>query len=305
VQQSWRDAFSAFVERKTRAAIMAATPPYVTELAAPEQPLVGIGNRWSEFRFDGPFYVTATAEPGEPVCSLVFVQSADGNTVTSDPTSLGGGQTDTHVVYEGLSRVAADAVLAGAGTVRGGRAIFSVWHPALVDLRRSLSLPRHPLQVVATLRGLDIDHGLLFNVPEIPVIVLTVPRGAATMATSVAERPWIRMVTMEQPGHLAQTLRTLAELNISRISCVGGRALATELLDLDMIDDIYLTTSPRPGGEPGTPMYPRPFGGSIIVRKRGTAEESGVLFEHFHLGNRRLRSPVAGRQTPASAPRPV
>jgi hypothetical protein len=173
-KQSWRDAFSSFVERKTRAAIAAVTPPFVTEIAAPEPQLVAVGNTWTTSRFDGPFYVTAPTARRSPACSLVFVQSADGNTVTSDPTSLGGGQTDKHVVYEGLSRVAADAVLAGAGTVRGGRTLFSVWHPALVDLRQSLGLPRHPVQIVATLNGIDIDHALLFNVPEVSVVVLTV-----------------------------------------------------------------------------------------------------------------------------------
>ena len=282
-QQSWSEAFSTFVEYKTRVAIMATTPPYVTEFTAPEGPLVAVGNTWSALRFDGPFYVTTPAPSARPVCSLVFVQSADGNTVAGDPAGLGGGQTDMHVVYEGLSRVAADAVLAGAGTVRGGHSIFSVWHPALVDLRRSLRLPRHPVQVIATLRGLDIDRGLLFNVPEVSVVVLTVSGGAATMERSVAQRPWIRVVTMQGPGHLVQAVRALRELNIDRISCVGGRRLATELLDRDLIDDVYLTTSPKPGGTPGTPMYPRRFEGSVIVRKRGTADETGVLFEHFHL----------------------
>jgi riboflavin biosynthesis pyrimidine reductase len=282
-QQSWSDAFSSFVEDKTRVALRATTPPYVTEFSAPEESLVAVGNTWSALRFDGPFYVTTPAASGRPVCSLVFVQSADGNTVAVDPAALGGGQTDMHVVYEGLSRVASDAVFAGAGTVRGGRSIFSVWHPALVDLRRSLGLPRHPVQVIATLSGLDIDRGLLFNVPDVPVVVLTVSVGAATMEKSLAQRPWVRIVTMQGPDHLVQAVRTLRELNINRISCVGGRMLATELLDLDLIDDVYLTTSPRPGGEPGTPMYPRRFEGSVIVRKRGTADESGVLFEHFHL----------------------
>jgi 5-amino-6-(5-phosphoribosylamino)uracil reductase len=282
-QRSWRDAFATFVERKTREAIVAATPPYVTEFAAPAQSMRIVGNAWSVARFDGPFYVTAPAQPERPVCSLVFVQSADGNTVVSDPASLGGGQTDKHVVYEGLSRVAADAVLAGARTIRAGQTIFSVWHPELVELRESLRLPRHPVQVVATLSGLDIDGGLLFNIPEISVILLTVPDGAATMENRVAERPWIRMVTMLRPAHLGEAFRRLRELNLRYLSCIGGRTLATELLDLRLVDDIYLTTSPRPGGEPGTPMYPRRCEGSVVVRKHGTAEESGVLFEHFHL----------------------
>jgi riboflavin biosynthesis pyrimidine reductase len=247
-----------------------------------------VGNAWSFARFDGSFDISTATESDAPVCSLVFVQSADGNTVASDPASLGGGQTDKHIVYEGLSRVAADAVLAGAGTVRGGQTIFSVWHPELVALRESLRLPRHPVQVVATLRGLDIEGGLLFNIPELPVIVLTLPGGAATMEHSVAARPWIRMVTMLRPAQLGEAFRKLRELDIRYLSCIGGRTLATELLDLRLVDDIYLTTAPRPGGEPGTPLYPRPLESSIVVRKRGTAEESGVLFEHFHL--RRARA---------------
>ena len=266
-----------------RAATMAVVPPYVTELSAPAPPMVAIENEWSASRFGGPFYLTAAAAQGPPSCSLVLVQSADGNTVASDPALLGGGKTDKHVVYEGLSRVAADAVLAGAGSVRGHHTVFSVWHPQLVDLRQSLGLPRHPVHVIATLTGLDIDNSLLFNVPEVSVVVLTVPGGAATMQMGVSERPWIRMITMDRAGRLGQAIGTLRALGIQRISCIGGRTLATELLDLDLIDDVYLTTAPRPGGLPGTPFYPRRLEASVVLRKRGTDDESGVMFEHLHL----------------------
>ena len=65
----------------------------------------------------------------ETALSLVFVQSNDGNTERRirNPSE---GPTDKHLIYEGLSRVAADAVLAGARTVHAG-AFFSVWHPEL------------------------------------------------------------------------------------------------------------------------------------------------------------------------------
>ena len=46
----------------------------------------------------------------------VFVQSADGNTGARNPADLGGGETDKHLIYEGLSRVDVDGVLAGAAT---------------------------------------------------------------------------------------------------------------------------------------------------------------------------------------------
>ena len=282
-QQAWRGAYLSFVERKTRIATAAVMPPYVTGLDAPDRTLQAIGNAWSASRFDGPFYVAAPTTSRRPVCSLVFVQSVDGNTVASDPSTLGGGETDKHLVYEGLSRVAADAVLGGARTVRGGDLVLSVWHPALVDLRRTLGLPRHPVQVVATLGGgVDIERGLLFNVPEVPVVVLTLSGGAAAMAKSVSERPWIRLITIKPPGDLVEAFESLRELGIGRVSCIGGRTLATELLDRDLIDDVYLTTSPRPGGEPHTPLVRRRFEASVVVRKHGTAGESGVLFEHFH-----------------------
>ena len=76
-------------------------------------PVTGIGNAWSREHYGGPFHLFA-APPDRPAISLVFVQTRDGNTGAPNPEDLGGGPTDKHLIYEGLSRVAADAVLAGA-----------------------------------------------------------------------------------------------------------------------------------------------------------------------------------------------
>ena len=65
--------------------------------------------------------------------SLVFVQSRDGNTGANNPAELGGGPTDKYLIYEGLSRVAADGVMAGASTI-GKSVFFSITHPQLVAL---------------------------------------------------------------------------------------------------------------------------------------------------------------------------
>ena len=70
-----------------------------------------IGNAWSRLHYDGDFYLPALPRD-VPAVSLVFVQSRDGNTASPHPERLGGGAADTHLIYEGLSRVAADAVLA-------------------------------------------------------------------------------------------------------------------------------------------------------------------------------------------------
>jgi len=187
------------------------------------------------------------------------------------------------VVYEGLSRVLADAVMAGAGTVRGGAAIFSVWHPELVELREASGLARHPTQIVATRHGVDLDRGMLFNTPELPVILLTESAGAARMAAGLAPRPWIRAIVSTGGADLVRAFADVRAAGIRRISCVGGRTFASDLLALRLVDDVYLTTSARDGGEPDTPLPTAAFDGDLVVRKHGTGEDAGVTFEHFDL----------------------
>jgi len=279
----WADRFARFVDRKTSDALAAALPPYRTEIDRGDTSRLAVGNEWTRAHFDGPFYVSPPDDSRRPACSLVFVQSHDGNTGASNPSSLGGGETDKHLIYEGLSRVATDAVLIGAGTARAADIILSVWHPELVRLRESLGKPRHPVQIVATLGGLDVEDALMFNVPEVPAIVLTTVKGADSMRNALATRPWTSLLAMDHPDDLTRAFDELRARGVGRISCVGGRRLATQLIDAALVEDIYLTTAASPGGQPDTPMYPKPLHGDVVVRKHGTGEETGVTFEHLLL----------------------
>jgi riboflavin biosynthesis pyrimidine reductase len=281
LQHDWTEDFDRFVARKARIATSVSLSPYLTDLDDPADDAVRVGNTWSERLFDGPFYLSPAENPKRPTCSLVFVQSSEGNTGTPDPGLLGGGNTDTHLIYEGLSRVAADAVLAGAETVRGNEVVFSVWHPELIDLRMSLGLPRHPIQIVATLRGLELDDTLLVNLPDIPVVLLTGTSAAAQMHDAVKARPWITLLLMDDPADLPRAFERLRSTGISRVSCIGGRTLARHLLEARLIDDVYLTTGVSAGGEPGTPLHSASWQGRTVVCKRGTGVEQGVVFEHL------------------------
>jgi riboflavin biosynthesis pyrimidine reductase len=245
--------------------------------------MCALGNPWSRARFDGDFFVSPSASADLPSTSLVFVQSRNGNTVAKDPSALGGGASDKHLIYEGLSRVAADAVLAGAETVRGGQIAFSVWHPELVSLRRSLGLPRHPIQIVATLHGFDLGDGLLFNTPELRVIMITLASCDRVFHDAVAARPWMTMVVMEHRGDLPRAFRELRLLGVRTLSCVGGRTLAAQLIDQRLVRDLYLTTSAKDAGEPDTPFYAKPLDADLVLRKRGTGADAGVRFEHMKL----------------------
>ncbi len=274
--------FAEFAAKKEHEAACAPLSPLRTERSVPPRGAVAIGNRWTRELFDGDFYVSR-ARVDRPSTSLVFVRSRDGNTGAPDPSTLGGGESDKHVIYEGLSRVAADAVLAGAQTIRGGRIVLSVWHPELVKLRASLDLPRHPIQIVATLRGLPFEDSLLFNVPDLRVVLLTLPSWVALMHEALAARPWITPVVLETPDDLRPAFSQLRALGIQRISCIGGRTVAAHLLDAGLIDDVYLTTSAKDGGQPNTPLSPKALAGDVVVRKHGTGAEAGVRFEQIAL----------------------
>jgi riboflavin biosynthesis pyrimidine reductase len=277
----WDERFDELVERRTREAFAADIAPLVTERDQAGDAFVVIGNAWSRSMFDGLFYLSSSSSNDLPATNLVFVQSRDGNTVAADPSAFGGGDVDKHLIYEGLSRVAADAVLAGARTVQGEDTVLSIWRPELVALRTAMDLPRHPTQIVATLHGVDIEQRLMFNVPELRVILITVASGADAMRESLEARPWIDIVVMDDPFDLAGAFGRLRQLGVERLSCIGGRTLARPLLDAGLIQDVYLTTGTAAGGAPGTPVYDKPLHGREVVRKQGSGPDAGVVFEHI------------------------
>jgi len=279
----WRARFDEFVARKEAEARAARPLPYATEADQGDEAFDRIESAWTRAFFDGPFYASKPVDHRLPATNLVFVQSRDGNTGAADPSALGGGDSDKHLIYEGLSRVAADGVLAGAETIRGGHLVFSTWHPELVALRASRGRPRHPIQMIATLRGIAFDDALIFNVPEVRVVLLTVPVLVAAMHHALSQRPWITPVVMDDPHDLRGAFEQFRALGIERISCVGGRTIARQLIDARLVQDLYLTTAPKAGGEPNTPLSPKPLRTRTIVRKRGTGAENGVVFEHLAL----------------------
>jgi riboflavin biosynthesis pyrimidine reductase len=114
-------------------------------------------------------------------------------------------------------------------------------------------------------------------------VLLTTPQCSAAMHDALAQRPWIRPVVMKDTHDLPAAFRQLRGLGIRKISCIGGRTIARQLIDAGLIQDVYLTTSPKEGGEPNTPICPRPLKGDLVVRKHGTGVDTGVIFEHTRL----------------------
>jgi riboflavin biosynthesis pyrimidine reductase len=278
--------FALYCRRKEELARRAHPPGFKTivEGARPEGAFA-VENDWTRRCFDGPFYVSHPPDAAHPALSLVFVQSLDGNTGAENPSTLGGGDSDLHVVYEGLSRVAADAVLAGAATARSESMVFSVWHPELVALRVALGKPRHPAQVVVTHRGdVPLDRGLMYTTPELPVWLIAPTPTAAALRDRLRERRWIEVLDAGDPPVLAAALRELRTRGVDVVSGIGGRRVATSLVRERLVQDLYLTTAAVPGGEPNTPWCEGPLPAMTrLLLKEGRGDDAGVKFEHCRI----------------------
>jgi riboflavin biosynthesis pyrimidine reductase len=237
-----------------------------------------VGDAWSSRAFDGPFF-QSRSHRDRPSVGVVFVTSAAGDTVTSDPAALGGGRVDEHLIYEGVTRVAADAIVVGAGTLHPD-SFFSVWRTELVAMRLGLGLPRHPVQVVLSANGsIDPDAVLLFNVPDVRVIILASPAGEKNVRDAISSRGWVTVVTGTS---LLGQFHELKSLGVHRACSVGGRTAASALVDAGLVDDLYLTHAPGDHAAPGTPWYAgqRPPALASVLLKQWEAEKGTVTFGH-------------------------
>jgi riboflavin biosynthesis pyrimidine reductase len=278
--------FADYALRREKESLAAALPPYQTVADHADARMKRIGNEWTTQLFGGPFYQSLhPAQPGLPVVNLIFVQSREGNTIADNPQLLGGGETDKHLIYEGLSRVDADAVLAGAITARSRSLVLSVWHPQLVSLRLALGKPRHPMQVIVTASGeLHFDEGLMFQESDLNSCVLAPSSSIPKLKARVARAPWVDVIDGGEPFSMRHALTQLASRGVQVVSAIGGRRTAQLLLDERTVTDLYLTTSPISAGQPHTPFYSGPpLPQELVVLKQGTGPESGVRFEHFKM----------------------
>jgi len=279
--------FQAFCRRKEEAALAAPLAGFTTIAEeAGGADLLSFGNAWTRRLFDGDFHRSAgPASPELPAVSLIVTQAdhpVTPMTMAAAPAAAFGA-TVPHLLHEGLTRVDADAVLGGMGHATSAGQICSVWHPELVKLRAERGLPRHPVQVLVTSSGqVAFDHCLLFQEPSLRIIVVTRDSLVAGMRARLRAYPWVSVVGAGEPLDLRLALKQLRELGIAVISAVGGRRVASTLLDAGLVTDLYITMR-----EPGSTASALAFHeGPPLVRRRllakaGRGAEGRVRFEHL------------------------
>ena len=188
-----------------------------------------------------------------------FVSSVDGVVALQERAESGGiisGHDEGDRFVMGLLRASADGVLVGAGTFRKAgphlwypERIFPEAAPAWAEVRRNLGLSAHPRLVLLTASG-DIDpaHPALQD----GAIVIVSPRGEPRLRGRLPGGA--RLVVVEQdPISFAKVLEIARGEGLQLLLTEGGPTLAGRLLAENLLDELFLTTSPlllgRHGGD--------------------------------------------------------
>lgn len=195
-----------------------------------------------------------------PWVAVNMVSTLDGRgALRGNTKQLGSDADTTHLVR---LRTRFDAVMIGAGTMRAERYGRIIRDPQSRARRERVGLPHDPLAVIIS-ESLDLPWDApLFSEGGGRVLVFTgeAPEQKPETATSLRIQP--------MPGgiDLVEVLRHLRqERGVRALLCEGGPHTLGELLDHDLVDDLFLTLTPlTTGGDAiriveGQRLEPREF----------------------------------------------
>lgn len=190
----------------------------------------------------------------ESVVYANFVSTLDG-VVSMGPRvkpSVISGKSPADRFVMALLRACADAVLVGAGTLRAEpRHVWLAEHvdpdrrEAYGELRRALGLQREPELFVLTVSG-HIDPTA--TALERGAIVLTSERGAGRLRDRLPEASSVVVLAERAEIPAASVVRAVRERGHRRVLTEGGPTVIGWLLRERLLDEMFLTLSPRLAG---------------------------------------------------------
>ena len=224
--------------------------------------------------------LVAGAREDRPYVVTNFALTLDGHATIAGRSGKIGSDVDTEMLVGLRTRV--DAVMIGAGTMRAERYGRLIGDQAKRDRREREGLPHDPLMVLVSGR-LDLP----WDAP-----LFTEGRGSVLIFThSDAEPP--RTATplrIERHDGAVDLAAALAHLRRKRgvraLLSEGGPRLHAQLIDLGLVDELFVTHAPKLAGGPGP--------GLVVdlaerVRKLELAwllheESTGELFARYRTG---------------------
>ncbi|HEX2090592.1 MAG TPA: dihydrofolate reductase family protein [Actinomycetota bacterium] len=182
-----------------------------------------------------------------------FVTSLDGIAALDPetPPSIISGKSDTDRFVMGLLRAFAGAVVVGAGTLRAEPR--HRWTPAHIyqglateysEVRAALRLEREPQMVLLTRTG-NVDPTL--PAFEYGALIVTTDEAASRLKRSLPSAS--RAIGFpEEDLHVSTVLRAIRSEGHSTILTEGGPTVLGEFLKEEVLDELFLTLSPRIAG---------------------------------------------------------
>jgi len=176
-----------------------------------------------------------------PYLMLNMVSTVDGRATIAGRSGALGGSADRALFHE--LRGGVDAVMAGAGTVRTERYGRIIREPAGRRARLERGLSEEPLACIVSGRlSLSPDIPLLAD-PESRVVILT--SSAASLPRTGARVDYVREQS-EGRLDLPAALRELrARFAVNTLLCEGGPHLNAQLLAAGLVDELFLSISPK------------------------------------------------------------
>jgi len=183
-----------------------------------------------------------------PFVMLNMVSTADGRATLGGRSGPIGGRADRELFHE--LRTTADGVMAGAGTVRAEGYGRITRGEARARRRRERGLSEEPLAcVVSASLSLPPDLPLLAD-PAARVVIVT--PSAASLPASAAHVDYVRA---ERDGRLdlpAALSELRQRLGVRTLLCEGGPHLNRDLLAAGLVDELFLSLSPKLAGGSGS-----------------------------------------------------
>jgi riboflavin biosynthesis pyrimidine reductase len=194
--------------------------------------------------------------PDRATVLVNFVSSLDGIVALGPGDQQGGGvisgffEPDRFVMS--ILRSVADVTLMGAGTIAGSSSTdWTPEHlqparaPAIERWRRDLGLAPHPTTVIVTTG--DVRFGRRgVDDPDLPIVFLTTAAGA----DELRGRHFGAHVAIEVAGSGEEVSAAAIASFLDRyrgqvVLCEGGPHLLGDLVEADVVDELFLTVSPQ------------------------------------------------------------
>jgi 5-amino-6-(5-phosphoribosylamino)uracil reductase len=218
------------------------------------------------------------AGPDRPHTLVNFVATVDGRTSFLGRSGPIGDDGDRQMFHGLRERV--DAVMAGTATMRTERYGRIARDPERRRRRVERGLTPEPLAVIVTRSGDVPFHIPLFGEPEARVVIFT-PTELDTSSCAAQ----VDVVALD-PGQMTMTTawrRLTSDFGVRMLLCEGGPTVFGALLHEDLVDELFLTVSPRlaGGGSEAAITQGPPLAELLELTLLWTLEREGSLFLRY------------------------